>query len=210
MSRFALLIPIGGGVALAGILAHLARRSDTKAYQYALVLSIAITLSFSLPHPARYESSDAFLSAFYEQMALEPGDHAVLNVPASFAGAKGGAFLYEYAQTVHGKPIVSGYVAREPDFVHETYERWPFLDAVRARPYERDGRLRLGAGALASAAETLRALRIRYVIVHKSLLEAPEWLRVNGWLASALGRATKTSGSASIGARTKATRSSSA
>ena len=146
-----------------------------------------MTLVAFFPGQTNTSSSDVYRSAFYEKLAQDTDDYAVLNVPVSFAGARGGAYIYEYAQTIHHKPIVSGYIAREPDRVEERYAWSSFIEAVRQRVYEKDKRLRLGAEGLADASSSLGQLGVRYVIAHRPLFKAAEWKRVNAWLERALG-----------------------
>jgi hypothetical protein len=122
------------------------------------------------------------LSPFYGQMASDAEEYAVLNVPVDFSGALGGGDLYSYAQTVHQKPIVGGYVSREPTDVFTTLRESPFLQAIRHRQYGEDRRLRLSSEGLQDMPVTLERLGIRYVLVHRTELQRVEWERVTRWL----------------------------
>ena len=83
---------------------------------------------------------------------------------------------------MHQKPIVGGYVSREPREVFETLRRSPFLRAVEHRQYAKDRRLALSREGLEEMPAALRRLGVRYVLVHKTELPPSEWQRVTRWL----------------------------
>lgn len=91
----------------------------------------------------------------YEQIAKEPGNFALLELPIRPFGD------YMAYQTIHGKPIIGGYLSRLPPY--------PLLDEVPALKYLRDttapadpiiSQITGGKGVLA-----LRNLGVKYVII---------------------------------------------
>jgi len=181
-TRFATFVTLGTGMVLAGAISSLRRSRGPRMGMAVALTCMAISCLEFVPSAVRVSSRARWLSTFYDQMRVEDGEYAVLNVPADFRGARGGAELYVYAQTIHHRPIISGYVSREPRYVFETVERSEFLRAVQHRRYEEDRRHRLTNAALLDMPDTLRSLQVRYVIVHRALFTESEWERVNAWL----------------------------
>jgi hypothetical protein len=120
-------------------------------------------------------------------MAQEPRSCTILNIPVDFAGARGGADVYLFAQTIHQQPIIGGYVSREPSYVFSPLKESSFLQAIQQRAYEKDQRLQLTEVALADAQTTLSKLNVCYVILHKTILKQEEWKRVVLWIERILG-----------------------
>jgi hypothetical protein len=91
----------------------------------------------------------------YAKIATEPGDFALLELPLRPFGD------YMAYQTVHGKPIIGGYLSRQPPY--------PLLDEVPALNYLRDttpmddpARERITGGRGVAA---LRELGVKYIII---------------------------------------------
>lgn len=91
----------------------------------------------------------------YREIAQEPGRFALLELPLRPFGD------YMAYQTIHGKPIIGGYIARQPAY--------PQLESVPVLNYLRDEtplnsalqeQVRSGAGA-----RQLREMGVRYVII---------------------------------------------
>lgn len=74
--------------------------------------------------PAPYPMSPPDTPAWYETLAQDPSDAAVLNLPANWP--RPGYLLY---QTVHGKPLTTGYLTR--DDPNTLLERAPVLSQLR-------------------------------------------------------------------------------
>jgi hypothetical protein len=180
-SRFATFVTLGSGMLLAIAIARLRElRGATWSSSVACACMLFTCLEF-LPIKTRIFPQKRFLSPFYEEMGAEPDSYRILNVPADFRGARGGGELYQYAQTIHGKTLVSGYVSREPTYVFDTLNGSPFLQAIEHHRYDADRRLRLSEEGLRDMPRTLRELGVRYLIVHRSEL-AGQWPQVNAWL----------------------------
>jgi hypothetical protein len=186
-ARFAVFLSAGAGVALALAIARVAERRGERRGIGAALACLALGALELWPAPVSLVPFDTWRSPFYERVRGEPGDFTLLDVPVDYTGALGGGDVYGYAQTLHRRPIVGGYVSREPDRVRETLRASPFLQAIEQRQYEPDKRLRLGDAGLADLRPTLARLRVRYVVLHRGVLRGSEWSRVDAWIASALG-----------------------
>jgi hypothetical protein len=102
------------------------------------------------------------MPAFYSQMAAEPGDFAVLNLPLDWS-----AKTYMFAQTAHHRPILQGKTARFPEGTFAYLEGHQWLRTMR--PFETLPPNLPDVGLhLASLAQD----DVRYVILHKDLLES--------------------------------------
>lgn len=186
-TRFSAFTMLGAAILTAVAIVHLgARRPGRKTAIVAAVWGTIACAEFAAL-PVAHFPFDTWLSPYYGTIARDTRDVAVLNVPVDFRDPRGGADLYEYAQLVHRKPIVGGYVSREPEAVFETLDASPFLQALETRDYAEAPHLLLDDAGRADANETLERLRIGYVVVHRQLLAPDDWPRVNAWLGDLLG-----------------------
>jgi hypothetical protein len=85
-----------------------------------MVPAVAITLVLFEFWPARYPVSPPDTPAWYATLAEDPTEGAVLNLPANYERP-----WYLLYQTVHGKPLATGYVTRDDPAVLR--ERAPVL-----------------------------------------------------------------------------------
>lgn len=185
-TRFSFFIPLAAGILLAATLAHLSKRSLLLSRLTALTVLCWIVLEF-VPTTQALIPKPTFVSPFYSAMRQDPSQYGVLNIPADFFGARGGGDIFEYAQTIHEKPIVGGYIARTPKYVLSTRNNSPFIQAVEHHEYDQDPRLRLSPEGLADIKNTLESLNLRYVIVHRPLVDRNDWQSLTTWLEKGLG-----------------------
>jgi hypothetical protein len=118
---------------------------------------------WSGPFPA--ESSQ--VSPFYEQLAHEPGDFAIIQLPMGRNDSK----RYQYLQTIHQKPIVEGLAGRTPIEAYQyiqgnhLLQSWfsgePLNCSIIARQ------------RIASALDQLVEDDFRYVVVHRTETNIP-------------------------------------
>jgi hypothetical protein len=186
-TRYAFLINLGTGMLIAESVKHLEKLSTPHMGKGVALIAIVFTLGEFWPQPARYTALSGFSSPFYKSVAQEPRSCTILNIPVDFAGARGGADVYLFAQTIHQQPIIGGYVSREPSYVFSPLKESSFLQAIQQREYEKDQRLQLTEAALADAQTTLSKLNVCYVILHKTILKQEEWERVVPWIERILG-----------------------
>ncbi len=155
----------------AGIIAALllSRSGRVRAHPALLALAGALVLVDYLGAPIALYALPS--SPVYQQLAREPGEGAVLEIPLGLRDGFGehGSFDPEvmYFQTVHGRPIVGGFAARVPRRVFETDERLPVISTLlRLSAGEPVSPSQIGADRL-DAPETLRTLDIAYVVVRR-------------------------------------------
>jgi hypothetical protein len=112
-----LAVLVGYGVtAVAGRVAG-TRRGALPAISVSLV-AVALIVIELMPFP--YPQSTADVPRWYTQIAGEPGDFSILEMPPQSDYWHGAYRMY--FQTAHGKPIYGGYISRE--YYH------PFLDST--------------------------------------------------------------------------------
>jgi hypothetical protein len=92
----------------------------------------------------------------YRQIATEPGNYAILELPIRPFGD------YMAYQTVHGKPIVGGYLSRQPPYA--TLAQTPALHYLEDTVTPDDAAAAQVTGG--RGATMLKQLGIRYVIIH--------------------------------------------
>lgn len=89
-----------------------------------VVLALLVCLDY-LQTPVR--AFDTEISPFYQDLAADPDRFALLNLPTG----RDRSPFYQFCQTIHGKPIVEGSVARPPREAREFVESNPFLVYLR-------------------------------------------------------------------------------
>ena len=99
------------------------------------------------------------LSPIYAQLAAEPGDFAVLNLPIHEQKSK----LYMLAQTLHERPILQGHASRLPKGAYAYLDGHPWLGVLRQYNHM-DPELTDVSRQLGSLAQN----NVRYVILHKT------------------------------------------
>ncbi|MCO6450506.1 MAG: hypothetical protein J5I90_06920 [Caldilineales bacterium] len=103
VARYDLIVMLCLGILAAGGIYSLIVFS--KRNWLAVLLALAVVIEF-LPIP--YPISPPDTPAWYQTLATEPGDQAILNLPMNWD--RPGYLLY---QTVHGKPLTAGYISRD-------------------------------------------------------------------------------------------------
>jgi hypothetical protein len=181
-SRLVMPALIGFGMVAGYALAYLLPRVRARPARWAVAfVAIGGHLAFALLHdPFNVQTYPTY--DVYRQIASEPGDFALLEVPfGARSGLKrigAGAETLQYYQHIHGKAILNGMIARLPDAVFEFYARHPAL--------------RLLAGDLPAASDTaldrdfsnvLAWSHARYVLVHHGLLADDQRARIEAFLS---------------------------
>ncbi len=169
---------------------HHAPRTTYHALRFTLpvvLLSLLLFEHLSAPLPI----SDLRVPAIYAQVAVEPGDFALLELPpgwrngARVAGKQDVVIMSQlWNQTSHGKRVLGGNTSRNPEFKFQYFSEDPTLarlialtnaadlpdqhaalrEALAATPISDDDRER--ARGLAAF------LNLRYVMVHRDKLPA--------------------------------------
>jgi hypothetical protein len=134
-----------------------ALRSHRAVYAIGLVIGVVILFEYlGVPYPTMPPLPT---SPFQTQLAQDPANYAVLDVPLDRSDTK----RYLYYQTQHQKSTVQGRVARVPTEAYALYNQIPLLKAwarsINAvRPPDLGSQLKL-----------LADQNVRYIILHKDL-----------------------------------------
>ena len=109
------------------------------------------------------------LSPYWQQLADEPGEFAILNLPIDVIQAK----LYMYEQTVHKRPILQGNLSRLPNDAYDFLDSNAWLNSLHYAQ-EIDPQLNDVGQQLATLAKD----GIGYIVIHKTRVGAD---RVAHW-----------------------------
>jgi hypothetical protein len=136
--------------------------SENRKKLFAIIILLIVIFEYlSIPFPISYLSQPDF----YEQIALEEGNFALLEIPATTNYAAG--VKVEYFQTIHAKPIIGGQVARTPDNVLEFIMDTPF---IRELTYLRTFEDILQPETAQIGNSVLNYYNIKYVVLHTDYL----------------------------------------
>jgi hypothetical protein len=156
-----------GMLAAWGIAALSPRRSRWRLTLLAAALGLLILREYALlPYPTVRPA----VPVWYNQLAKEPGDFAVLDLPMD---TRSFDKHYGFYQTVHAKPLVEGHVSRPPQKAFAFIEGNALISA-----FAQEERLQ-SRPELTINLETLAGADIRYVVVHKQFLPsdlAADWM----------------------------------
>ena len=173
MLGLAVLAGFGVYTLLVWIGSHLGRdgRSETRLSAIAVaVLGVMLTGGVILEHlslPAPL--TDASVPAVYEQIAAEPGEFSIMQLPlgwrTSFGPIGSERTQLQYYQTVHGKPIIGGNISRAPGIKMEYFGRIPLFRAIADVELYREPDPGLDSAARLQAQELMLLYDVRYLIV---------------------------------------------
>jgi len=119
--------------------------------------------------------TDMTIPGVYHKFAAESEEFAILEVPVSPSIS-----VYQFYQTVHGKPIVGGYLGRENPYAFVLYA--PVARQLR----KLDATLDIFRDELANRLSVFAHHRIKFIVAHKDLLSAPELATVESILLDGL------------------------
>lgn len=145
--------------------AHVSRAH--LAWALAFLLSAAVLFEhLAVPMPL----TDARVPAPYRELANEPGDWTLMQLPMGWRNGFGvfGAedTRVEWYQSTHGQPILSGNTSRNPAFKFEYFERLPLLQAITGIEMYQPPDEATDQAARASAAELMALWNVRYLAVN--------------------------------------------
>ena len=130
------------------------------------VLSVLILFDYMVAWP--FQTMDASLPDFYQRMAQEPGDFAVLDLPQWPVWLREASNRAMYYQTVHQHKIVGGYVWRLPEGLEGGMKA---LQELVLPPVTRD---MIPRPSPEKARQALNRYHIQYVILHKGVWTTEE------------------------------------
>ena len=142
-------------------------------------LLLAVLLLFehwSVPLPL----TDARIPPVYEQVAAEPGDFAILQLPMGWRnsfGVQGAESTQnQYYQTYHHKRLLSGNISRNPPFKFGYFARQPILSSLIALQTYGQVDAERRAADRAAADDFVRFYDIRYVVVAPGVPGRPPYV----------------------------------
>lgn len=117
-----------------------------------------------------FAMSDVPVPEFYNQLANDNANYAIVEIPASTNYTAG--ITCEYYQSIHHKKMVGGQFSRIPTSVKDFEQNVPYLRSMETYQYPMD----LFSQNITLVTKTLfRNLDIRYVIIHKDFLTLNEY-----------------------------------
>lgn len=144
-------------------IAELMNSKDSRKYLFSVLLCGLIIFEFlSVP----YIISPVDQPAFYKNISSDKDTYALLEIPATLnytAGVK-----IEYYQTIHGKPIVGGQVARTPANARDFERNTPFVRELTFAEMPRNDIVNQSVFSIGNS--ILKYYNIRYVVLHKDFL----------------------------------------
>ena len=155
--RFFVVISLALAVLVGYGLAHLVSGASSNRWKQAGVWVLGGVIFFEFLY-APFPMLQSIVPAFYEQIADEPGEFAILGLPM------GRQRYHMYYQTFHEHPLVWGVISRTPAKAFRYIKNSPLLESLRARTAPDPG---------LDIQEQLSGLGrhgVRYIIVHKYLL----------------------------------------
>lgn len=151
---------------------HHAPRSTYSLFAYLLTCLLALLIlveHLAIPLP----TTDARIPAVYRQIAAEPDEFAIMQLPLGWRNSFGvlGSELtqLQYFQTAHGKPIIGGNISRAPDFKMDYFARIPLFKAITDLEMYRDVAPETDAAARAQAASLMALYNVRYVVTSPAI-----------------------------------------
>jgi hypothetical protein len=137
----------------------------------AVVLGAVILIEYRV---APFPTVQVDTPAWFRQLAQEPGDFAILDLPMNLETTNK---WYMYYQITHGKPLVEGRVSRLPREAFTFMESSPFLQALRNGNHMDP--------ALVDISHQLRQLAdagVRYIVLHKKFARPDQLAAWRDWL----------------------------
>lgn len=155
-----------------GVAVLTANRQRRQLLLRTAVISVLIVFEYSMV----YKMLPLYTPTWYEKIAEEPGQFALLDIPMRVQSYD---TYYGYYQLTHGKPLVEGHVSRPSREMTSFIESVPLLSNL-------SNRLQPPSGVL----DTSRQLRmlhdadVRYLILHKQFLGDDDLKAWREWLVT--------------------------
>ena len=159
---------------LAVIVGHCVNAIGKRSFRHQLLVLLfgsLIYLEF-VAVPMKLDDRLVTMPSYYSEIGQASTAHSggILDVPYDLFGARGPACDYMVYQTVHQRPIISGYISRTPQYAARMLDNYPFVRQLRARLYDDDEPLLFTNELITQGKHELYALNIEYIVLHKSQL----------------------------------------
>lgn len=159
---------------LAGFGLLVLRRWVQRPFHGHLLLGIVTLLILSEYAPFPYPQSSAAVPAWLADRQNDADNYALLHLPNHlFEDNK----FYMYYQTVHGKPIVNGKVARVPRTALAFWQAVPLLNQLQA-----ESAVQIDRADVSRQLGLLHEAGVRYLVIHKPLAEPGQLAAWRDWL----------------------------
>jgi hypothetical protein len=173
-SRFSVMVLLGVTVIFASALAALGRHMPhARRRMLAIVAALVVGELIALPRPL----FSAAVPSVYRTIAADPRDVRVLDLPF---GVRDGLVTYgaftpasQFYQSVHGKPIIGGYLSRISAIKLTFYRNDPFLRALMDLSEGQTIAASERAAAVAAAPAFLAASHLGYVVIDTAHTSEP-------------------------------------
>lgn len=148
----------------------------------ALLAAAVIFEHLALPLPL----SDARVPAVYAEIAAEPGDFSIMQLPLGWRDSFGvfgpEKTLLQYYQSAHGKSMLGGNISRAPEFKMAYFERIPYFQVLSEVQFGRPVTPELLEAAVAQADDLMYLYDTRYVLLYPPIPNRPPYS--DTWAAS--------------------------
>jgi len=134
-------------------------------YIFGIVITVFILFEFlAVPYPM----SSASIPTIYGEIASDPDDYAIFEIPANTGVAQ-----YMYYQTTHGKALVNGYASRTPESSLAFRQSTPLIrELTLLKDDVCDDIINQNASEVGIA--VLNHYNIRYIVIHRNYLKKEE------------------------------------
>lgn len=141
----------------------------------ALLAAAVIFEHLALPLPL----SDARVPAVYTEIAAEPGDFSIMQLPLGWRDSFGvfgpEKTLLQYYQSAHGKSMLGGNISRAPDFKMAYFERIPYFNVLTEVQFGRPVTPEQIEAAVAQADDLMYLYDTRYVLLYPPIPDRPPY-----------------------------------
>ena len=171
-SRFNIVLGLPIAILAAQGLQLWLERLKTQRQAAIVTTLIAIVILFeytAVPYPQTTYTTPAW----FQQLADQPDDFAILNLPIQLFGDDK---RHMFDQVTHGKAIVNGKVARVPREALAFLNSTPFLQGLQRNIVD------FNEVAVTQQLRPLAEANVRYLVLHKDLLTDDELLGWQQWL----------------------------
>jgi 4-amino-4-deoxy-L-arabinose transferase-like glycosyltransferase len=147
------------------ITGHGSRITSPLVYLTTCLLAVFILAEhLAVPPP----TTDAAIPAVYRQIAAEPGDFAIMQLPLGWRNSFGvlgsEQTNLQYFQAAHGKPMLGGNISRAPAYKMDYFARIPLFRALTDLEMYQEVSPETDAAARAQAADLMALYDVRYLV----------------------------------------------